>query len=169
MSNDREFTALFAAALDAVLIIDDARVFIDVNPATEQLLGSPRAKLVGCRFDQFVDPNLDLDAEWRTFLKTGQQTGELRLVSADGTVRDVEFAATAHFLEDRHLAILRDVSDRKQGENERVALAHVVRPVRSLGEAILSYDDRWRDFPDGTIEIATSLREKLLERAAEGA
>jgi len=54
-------------------------------------------------------------------------------------------------------------------ENERVALAHVVRPVRSLGEAILSYDDRWRDFPDGTIEIATSLREKLLERAAEGA
>jgi PAS domain S-box-containing protein len=122
MSNDREFTALFAAALDAVLIIDDARVFIDVNPATEQLLGSPRAKLVGCRFDQFVDPNLDLDAEWRTFLKTGQQTGELRLVSADGTVRDVEFAATAHFLEDRHLAILRDVSDRKQGENERVAL-----------------------------------------------
>jgi len=122
MSKDREFGALFAAALDPVLIIDDARVFIDVNPAAEQLLGSPRATLVGCRFDQFLDPDVDLDAEWRTFLETGRQTGELRLVSANGAIRDVEFAATARFLENRHLAILRDVSDRKRGEIERAEL-----------------------------------------------
>jgi PAS domain S-box-containing protein len=122
MSNDREFKALFTSALDAMLIIDDARIFIDVNPAAARLLGSPRAELVGCRFDQFLDPKVDLDAAWRTFLTTGQQTGALRVVCAEGTVRDVEYAATAHFLEDRHLAILRDVSDRKQGENERAEL-----------------------------------------------
>src|SRR6058998_1808520 len=132
MSSDREFKALFAAALDAVLIIDDARIFIDVNPAAAQLLGSPRADLVGCRFDQFLDSEVDLDTAWRTFLKTGQQTGELRVVCADGTVRDVEYAATAHFLEDRHLAILRDVSDRKQAEIERAEL--LVRQKRRLLE-----------------------------------
>ncbi|OLB95217.1 MAG: hypothetical protein AUH30_15750 [Candidatus Rokubacteria bacterium 13_1_40CM_68_15] len=132
MSSDREFKALFAAALDAVLIIDDARIFIDVNPAAAQLLGSPRADLVGCRFDQFLDSEVDLDTAWRTFLKTGQQTGELRVVCADGTVRDVEYAATAHFLEDRHLAILRDVSDRKQAEIERAEL--LIRQKRRLLE-----------------------------------
>src|SRR5437899_532441 len=47
MSSDQDFKAFFAAALDAVLIVDDARVFIDVNPAAEQLLGAPAADMVG--------------------------------------------------------------------------------------------------------------------------
>src|SRR2546422_7504643 len=122
MSSDQDFKAFFAAALDAVLIVDDARVFIDVNPAAEQLLGAPAADLVGRRFDHFLHSNVGLDAAWRTFLTTGRQTGELRLVCADATVRDVEYAATAHFLHNRHLAVLRDVSDRKQEEIERAEL-----------------------------------------------
>jgi len=122
MSSDQDFKAFFAAALDAVLIVDDARVFIDVNPAAQQLLGAPAADLVGRRFDHFLHSNVGLDAAWRTFLTTGRQTGELRLVCADATVRDVEYAATAHFLHNRHLAVLRDVSDRKQEEIERAEL-----------------------------------------------
>src|SRR5256712_12498645 len=122
MSSDQDFKAFFAAALDAVLIVDDARVFIDVNPAAEQLLGAPAADLVGRRFDPFPHSNGGLGAAWRTFLTTGRQTGELRLVCADATVRDVEYAATAHFLHNRHLAVLRDVSDRKQEEIEPAEL-----------------------------------------------
>src|SRR5207247_10495688 len=53
---------------------------------------------------------------------TGRRTGELRLVCADAPVRGVEYAATAHFLHNRHLAVLRDVSDRKQEEIERAEL-----------------------------------------------
>ncbi len=132
MSSDQDFKAFFAAALDAVLIVDDARVFIDVNPAAEQLLGAPAADLVGRRFDHFLHSNVGLDAAWRTFLTTGRQTGELRLVCADATVRDVEYAATAHFLHNRHLAVLRDVSDRKQEEIERAEL--LSRQKRRLRE-----------------------------------
>src|SRR5437870_3762362 len=66
--------------------------------------------------------NAGLAAAWRTFLRPGRQTGELRLVCADATVRDVEYPATAHFLHNRHLAVLRDVSDRKQEEIERAEL-----------------------------------------------
>src|SRR5438094_540485 len=132
MSSDQDFKAFFAAALDAVLIVDDARVFIDVNPAAQQLLGAPAADLVGRRFDHFLHSNVGLDAAWRTFLTTGRQTGELRLVCADATVRDVEYAATAHFLHNRHLAVLRDVSDRKQEEIERAEL--LSRQKRRLRE-----------------------------------
>src|SRR2546428_5626049 len=132
MSSDQDFKAFFAAALDAVLIVDDARVFIDVNPAAEQLLGAPAADLVGRRFDHFLHSNVGLDAAWRTFLTTGRQTGELRLVCADATVRDVEYAATAHFLHNRHLAVLRDVSDRRQEEIERAEL--LSRQKRRLRE-----------------------------------
>ena len=132
MSSDQDFKAFFAAALDAVLIVDDARVFIDVNPAAEQLLGAPAADLVGRRFDHFLHSNVGLDAAWRTFLTIGRQTGELRLVCADAIVRDVEYAATAHFLHNRHLAVLRDVSDRKQEEIERAEL--LSRQKRRLRE-----------------------------------
>src|SRR2546429_875688 len=132
MSSDQDFKAFFAAALDAVLIVDDARVFIDVNPAAEQLLGAPAADLVGRRFHHFLPSNVGLDAAWRAFLTTGRQTGELRLVCADATVRDVEYAATAHFLHNRHLAVLRDVSDRKQEEIERAEL--LSRQKRRLQE-----------------------------------
>src|SRR5437870_13666784 len=98
MSSDQDFKAFFAAALDAVLIVDDARVFIDVNPAAQQLLGAPAADLVGRRFDHFLHSNVGLDAAWRTFLTTGRPTGEWGLVCAAAAGRGVVYAAAAHVL-----------------------------------------------------------------------
>ncbi len=123
MSSRSEFEALFKAALDAVLVIDDARTFIDANPAACRLLGLPPDELLGRRFDELLEPPAqDLDGAWRDFLTTGQQTGELRVVRADGALRDVEYSARAHFLAGRHLAILRDITDRKHAEVERADL-----------------------------------------------
>jgi PAS domain S-box-containing protein len=115
--------ALVAAARDAVLVVDDARRFVDANPAACRLLGLPLPELCARRFDDFLDePGLDLDAAWRTFLDGGEQMGELCLVRLDGERRHVEYNATARFVAGRHLAILRDVADRNRAEAERAEL-----------------------------------------------
>jgi signal transduction histidine kinase/CheY-like chemotaxis protein len=48
--------------------------------------------------------------------------GQLRLTSAGGALREVEYSATANFMAGRHLAILRDVTERKEAEAARNAL-----------------------------------------------
>lgn len=111
------------AALDAVLVVDDTRTFVDVNPAAGRLLGLGAAHLVGKRLDAFLElPAQDLDTAWQTFLTTGEQTGDVRVRRPDGVVRDVEYRATAQVLPGRHLALLRDVTERKQAETERAEL-----------------------------------------------
>src|SRR4029453_6890498 len=47
--------ALLSAARDAVLVVDDARRFVDANPAACRLLGLALKDLLGKRFDDFLD------------------------------------------------------------------------------------------------------------------
>jgi PAS domain S-box-containing protein len=122
VSRQHESEALVAAARDAVLVVDDARTFVDANPAACRLLGLSLPELIGRRFDDFLEPGVDLDQAWRTFLESGEQTGELRVIRDDGEVRHVEYSATARFVAGRHLAILRDIAGRKQAEDEREEL-----------------------------------------------
>ena len=122
LSTHQQSEALVAAAHDAVLVVDDARVFVDANPAACRLLGLSVEKLRGRRFDEFLAPTPDLDAAWQTFLRTGEQRGELELIRPDGDRRHVEFSATARFMAGRHLAIVRDIADRKRAEAERAEL-----------------------------------------------
>jgi PAS domain S-box-containing protein len=123
MSMHQESEALLAAARDAVLVVDDARIFVDANPAACRLLGLSLDGLLGRRFDDCLDePRLDLEVAWQDFLAGGAQTGELRIRRPDGEVRPVEYSATAGFIAGRHLAILRDITGRKRAEAERAEL-----------------------------------------------
>jgi PAS domain S-box-containing protein len=132
VSSSPESEALLAAARDAVFVVDDTRTFIDANPAACRLLGVPRSELLGKRFDQFIEPGPGLDTTWQAFLTAGEQTGEFRVIRSDGMMRDVEYSATARFVAGRHLAILRDIADRKQAEAERADLLR--REQRRLRE-----------------------------------
>jgi PAS domain S-box-containing protein len=123
VSTQEESQALFAAARDAVLVVDDARTFVDVNPAACRLLGLSARELRGRRLEDFLEPGVDIDGAWQRFLADGEQTGELRVIRPDGEIRHVEYSATARFIADRHVAILRDVAARKRAEAEREELA----------------------------------------------
>ena len=108
----QRFRALFEAAQDAVLIADDDRRYVEVNPAAGQLLGLPPAELVGRRVEEFVLDvhGGDVDSSWQQFRTTGVQTGECRLRRADGTECHAEYSATTSFLPGLHLSILRDIT-----------------------------------------------------------
>jgi PAS domain S-box-containing protein len=122
VSSQQQSEALLAAARDGVIVVDDARTFVDVNPAACRLLGVSAPDLLGRRFDDFLEPGVDLEGAWQIFLRSGEQAGELRVIRPDGEVRHVEYSATARFVAGRHLAILRDIAGRKLAEAERVEL-----------------------------------------------
>jgi PAS domain S-box-containing protein len=122
VSSQSESEALLAAARDAVLVLDDARMFIDANPAACRLLGLSVDELRGRRLDDFIEPGVDFLRAWQGFLESGEQTGEARLIRLDGAVREVEYSGTARFVAGRHLAILRDIAGRKREDAERAEL-----------------------------------------------
>jgi diguanylate cyclase (GGDEF)-like protein/PAS domain S-box-containing protein len=110
--------ASFEHALDAMLVADDERRYVDANPAACSLLGLSYEELVSRRLDDFVPPEArsSLDAVWREFLDSGDQSGEFELLAADGSPLTLEFRAKAHVLPGLHLSVLRDIGDRAVAE-----------------------------------------------------
>lgn len=113
---ETQWQGLFDNALDAIAITDDTGQYIDANPSACALFGVPKANLLGLNVADFSAPELDFQQVWQHFLQQGFLSGEFRLYRQDGTIREVEFNAVAHFIPHRHLSILRDISDRKQIE-----------------------------------------------------
>lgn len=113
---ERQFRAVFEGAGDALLIFDDDSRFVDVNAAACELYGRSREKLLGRRMEDLRTAAYEFKDKWREFLRVGHLRGELRVPRPDGTVRDVEYAASARFLPGRHLTIQRDVTERRRAE-----------------------------------------------------
>jgi PAS domain S-box-containing protein len=128
------FRAVFEHAIDAMLVADDDRRYVEVNGAASELLGVPRAQLVGRRIDDFVDaPPEALDAAWREFIAGRRTHGETRLRRADGTIRIVESRSKANILPGLHLATMRDVTDARDAESR---LNLVLEATTLLGQSI---------------------------------
>ena len=117
----RQFKGLFDGALEAVVIVDDDRRYVDVNEAAAVLFGVRREALIGLRPDDFVvaTDEGDTAAAWQRFLADGEQQGEVTLARPDGQIRIVEYSARAHFVPHRHLSIMRDVTERRAADRER--------------------------------------------------
>ena len=122
MPSSEDSEALVAADADAVLLLDDARRFVNANTAACRLLGVSAQQVRGHRLDDFLAPGADIDASWLNLLECAEQSGDLRLMRPDGEVRHVEYSATARFVEGRHLVIVRDTANRKRAEAERAEL-----------------------------------------------
>jgi PAS domain S-box-containing protein len=117
-------SASWAVAIDraAVVVIDDARTFVDANSAACQLLGLSSQELLGRRFEDFLEAGIDVDDAWKSFLESGEQTGRLRVIRADGAVRRADYSAMARFVAGRHLVVLYDVVARERADAERTEL-----------------------------------------------
>ncbi|MBD1919211.1 diguanylate cyclase [Phormidium sp. FACHB-322] len=119
-----------------MLIVDDAGYYLAANPAACALLELPQEVLLGRRVADFLPTDTEFEPVWQNFLATGQMRGEQQLRLDNGTVKTVEFSATAHVQPNHHLSILRDISDRKQFETERDALS------RQLEQWVISSSEK---------------------------
>ncbi|MGE0352824.1 MAG: PAS domain S-box protein [Gemmatimonadales bacterium] len=135
LERERQFRALFDAALDAMVIVDDDRKFLDANPTALDLFDLGRTELLSLSLDRFTPGPQNLAAIWPDFVEAGEHKGLLTLVLPGGNRRDVEVSARAHVLPGRHLVVLRDVTERNELEN-RLRMAAKMEAVGRLAGGI---------------------------------
>jgi PAS domain S-box-containing protein len=125
---DALFRAVFESTLDAILIADDDRRYVEANEAACALLGRTREELIGLRVDEVGPTNDGVDETWRRFIQLGALRGEFEITRPDGTHRTVDYSARANIAPGRHLTMMRDVTARKRSDdavrkqNERLRL-----------------------------------------------
>jgi len=161
--SQEQFRAAFDNALDAMLIADDNANLVDANPSASAMFGVPKEEMTQHRSSDFVETGQrqEMEKRWQIFLKDGQQTGEFRLCRPDGTTRELEYRAKASFLPNRHLSVLRDITQRKEAEKElRLAHNELEKRVAQRTAELVAANSFLRD------EIAerTSTQSALAER-----
>ena len=110
------FRAVFDGAAEAMVLLDDQRMLIDLNPAASTLLGLPPELLLGRCLNDFVSADVDVAPRWQTFLSAGRREGSFAVRRADGSSVDVEFSASANVLPGVHLGVMRDLTEGRRTE-----------------------------------------------------
>jgi PAS domain S-box-containing protein len=121
---EQQWQALFEKAPDAILVADDEGRYLDANPAACELFGLSQKKLLQKSIADFADPEVDVKQLWQEFLQADHMTGVFAVHRPDGTVREAEFSAIAHFVPGRHLSILREQSEGAHPPEPLSATAH---------------------------------------------
>ncbi|MBA2332311.1 MAG: PAS domain S-box protein, partial [Actinobacteria bacterium] len=113
---EQKLRAVFESSVDAVVIMDDERRFLDVNPGACRLFGREKAELVGSRIDDSLpEGRLEGAAEdWKELLQMRPaEFGDRHIRRPDGSARVVEGSLNPHVLPGLHIVFLRDITDRK--------------------------------------------------------
>ncbi len=115
-ATEREYKSVFDSTLDGIVILDDRGVCLEANPAALKLFGVDHDNLVGVPIEKFYAGAREFKDDWNQFLDRRHEHRETRILRGDGETIFVEYTAKAHYLPGRHVAVLRDVSQRKQAE-----------------------------------------------------
>jgi two-component system, cell cycle sensor histidine kinase and response regulator CckA len=118
LAREAQLGALFESALDGMMIMDDDGRMLETNPAGRQVLARSRRELETMHIHQLTAPEVNAKALWRAFRRYRRLKGEFGVCRPDGSVRKLEFQAIADFQPGRHLSIFRDITDRKQLEEQ---------------------------------------------------
>ena len=178
--HEQKLRAVFENALDAIFITNDAREYVDANPAACDLLGVAKRDLLGRRLDEFVPPGRreSPNADWDQYL-AGPLVSEEQIRRATGEIRDVDVSSRPHFLPGLNVAFARDVTDRKRLENELLNAQRlesigrlaggVAHDFNNLLTAIGGYTTLLLERANGDAALAHDLGEirRATERAGE--
>jgi PAS domain S-box-containing protein len=135
-ATEREFESIFDSTLDAIVILDDQGICREANPAALALFGTDRQELVGHPIQRFYLVASGSEQTRDALLDRNCSHGEIELVRRNGETLFVEYTVKANYLPERHVAVLRDISSRREGE-------------RALRES----DERYRQMADNIREV----------------
>src|SRR3954452_13688328 len=107
--------------MDVVCVFDSERRFVFVNDAACEFYKRRRKELLGCKLDDFIGEDR-AKADWDGFL-TPERIAQGMLENVwdgeqDGKRLVMEVRATPEFEPDRHLFVLRDVTERRALEDQ---------------------------------------------------
>src|SRR5215210_2044181 len=110
------FSTAFKQSRNAMVLVDDQRVQIDVNGAYLKLLGYDRRELIGQPLYRFVTgPSRASSREWATALAAGHFTGEADMICADGSRVAVQWGADTEIVTGRRLVLFVALSTSRWG------------------------------------------------------
>ena len=116
-----DLQAILDATMDVVAVFDSDRRFVSVNAAACQFYDRTRDELLGARLDDFIGSER-AEADWDGFLEPERiAQGMLENVwdgVQDGRRVVLEVRARPEFLPDRHLFVLRDITERRVLEDQ---------------------------------------------------
>jgi PAS domain S-box-containing protein len=115
-ATEQEYKSVFDSTLDGILILDDQAVCLEANPAALTLFRTSHEELVGQPIEKFFAGVRDFREVWNRFLDRKSEHRETRLLRGDGEMIFVEYTAKAHYLPGRHVAVMRNITRRKQAE-----------------------------------------------------
>ena len=139
--------AILDSALDCIITMDASGRVVEFNPAAERVFGFSREEAVGRELAELIIP-VRLRERHRQRVKHYLETGEgpelgrrieVDALRADGSEILVELAITAFRIQNEpaFTAYLRDITERKRGEEASQRLAAI---VESSDDAIVSKD-----------------------------
>lgn len=140
---------VLASAPDGVLTVDAAGRVVSCNPAADSLFVTDGASCAGQPVRRFI-PDWDAALADPDGVGDGRQPGRGREIGArthDGAAVAVELALRAFPFEAEHLhvAVVRDISERKAMEDRLARVLHQTSQIlQSAGEGILGLDNNGR-------------------------
>jgi two-component system, cell cycle sensor histidine kinase and response regulator CckA len=108
--------AIFENSLDGIVIFEGGGLCVEANVAAATLVGVPRDELIGRRLWDFCQQGFE--EEWDYLRGSGSGRGQFWVHQTNGTRRRVDYCFTANILPGQHLAMLRDITEQQDLEEE---------------------------------------------------
>jgi PAS domain S-box-containing protein len=131
-TRERRFHAVFESALDAIVIFDDKGRVLEANPAAAMLFGVSATELRGRLLDDFSPGSSGEQGGWTARRSAGARR-EFEIVRPDGERRLVDSSVTSDFVFGQHVGVMRDITDQRRQERERLRLAERLEIEQAMG------------------------------------
>lgn len=115
-ATELEYKLLFDSVLDGIVVFENRGICLEANPAARALFGNRHEDLAGKSIRELFAGAKDFRGTWKDFVDGKCAHNEMRILHPDGTAMFVEYTVRANYLLGRHVAVLRDVTKRKQAE-----------------------------------------------------
>lgn len=154
MERDR----FFALSADPLCILDKNGYFKRINPAWEDRLGYREEEVLGRNWVDLVHP--EDQAETRAFISktlNDEDPGSLenRILHKEGGYRWFLWSARSYSIDATLYASARDITDRRQAENQFRSLANSIPQLAWMADSkgsIYWYNQRWYDYTGTSLE-----------------
>jgi len=119
LQNAALFRLIFENASNGILLVDENLICLDANPALGRMLGRARTSLLGhsCRDLVSSSDRHSLDAAAGELREKGSWQAELKMPGSDACERWVEWKVSTQENDTIALAVLTDVTARRQYES----------------------------------------------------
>ena len=111
------FEATFECSVVPKLIADDARRIVALNRSGAELLGVSQDDASRLTVDDLL-PDEPVAQLWSAFMEVGALEADVTLTRPDGSIRLIEFTATANVRPGRHIAVVRDLTRQRELEGQ---------------------------------------------------